>query len=76
MARCSTIGPNDSAGKKIRPPPITHLGKQRNELQTICRQGMAELGKVRLAASEPAIASTGTMTKYRPANIASASVRL
>ena len=36
----------------------------------------AEAGTVFLAASEPAIASTGTIMKKRPSSIASPSVRL
>src|SRR6201989_223084 len=73
IARCSTIGPSASAGKKVRPPiiRITPTTKPTNR-PPVVGSVPAEGGIDFLAASEPAIAIAGAIMKKRPTNIAGA----
>src|SRR6516164_6554293 len=77
IARCSTIGPSASAGKKVRPPMIriTPTTSPTNRLPVVGNVP-ADGGCDFLPASDPAIAMAGTIMKKRPTNIALASVRL
>src|SRR5262249_6322509 len=77
IARCSTIGPRESAGKNVRPPmiTITPTTSPTNRLPVVGKVP-AEAGTIFLAASEPAIAIAGMIIQKRPTNIATAPVRL
>src|SRR6185437_12993993 len=76
-ARCSTMGPSASAGKKVRPPMIriTPTTRPTNRPPVVGNVPI-EAGIDFFSASEPAIAIAGTIMKKRPTNIALASVRL
>src|ERR1700686_2470525 len=77
IARCSTMGPSASAGKKGRPPTITITPTTR---PTNSPPGGGnpppDPGPNFLAASEPAIAMVGMIIQNRPTNIAIAPVAL
>src|SRR6185436_11926654 len=77
IARCSTMGPSASAGKKVRPPMIriTPTTRPTNN-PPVVGNVPADGGIDFLAAREPAIAIAGTIMKNRPTNIELASVRL
>src|SRR6185312_4029269 len=76
-ARCSTIGPSASAGKKVRPPMIRITPTTRpTNRPPVVGNVPADAGTDFLAASEPAIAIAGTIMKKRPTNIELASVKL
>src|SRR6266700_4251784 len=77
IARCSTIGPNASAGKKVSPPMIRITPTTRpTNRPPVVGNVPADGGTDFLAASEPAIAIAGMIMKKRPTNIALAKVRL
>ena len=71
IARCSTTGPSARAGKKVSPPTIrmTPTRRPTNRPPSVGKVP-AEGGSVFLAASEPAIAMAGMITKKRPTSIA------
>ena len=78
IANCSATGPRDKRGEKGQAAD-DHDDADQKQRQTGGRSVgsvPAERGTICLAASDPAIASTGTITKKRPTNIASANVRL
>ena len=63
-SRCSTIGPSASAGMKVSAPTRTIVAdEQRDEERRVRRQRAADAGTSFFFASEPAIASTGTMSQ-------------
>jgi hypothetical protein len=77
IARCSTIGPSASAGKKVSPPMIRITPTTRpTNRPPVVGNVPADGGMDFLPANEPAIAIAGTIMKKRPTNIALASVRL
>ena len=77
IARCSTIGPSASAGKKVRPPMmrITPTSRPTNSAPWVGNVP-ADGGTVFFATSEPAIAIIGMIMKKRPTSIASAAGRV
>ena len=76
-AKCSTIGPSASEGKKVRPPMISTTPTRRpTNRPPWVGKVPEEAGTVFLAASEPAMASAGILMKKRPTSIATASVVL
>ena len=77
IARCSTIGPRASAGKKVNPPMIRITPTTRpTNSPPVVGKVPADGGIDFFAASEPAIAIAGTIMKKRPTNIELARVRL
>ena len=76
-ARCSTIGPSASAGKKVRPPMIRITPTTRpTNRPPVVGKVPADAGTDFLAASAPAIAIAGMIMKKRPTNIETPPVRL
>jgi hypothetical protein len=77
MAKCSATGPSANAGKNVNPPTITTvpISSPTNCVPPVGNVP-AEAGTICFAAKFPAMHSTGTITKNRPANIPSANVRL
>ena len=71
IAKCSTIGPSASAGKKVRPPTIriTPISRPTNS-GAVGREGAGGGRHDLLAASEPATASIGTIMTKRPISMA------
>src|SRR5450631_4525825 len=76
-ARCSTIGPSASAGKKVKPPTIRMTPTTRpTNRPPVVGKVPADAGTIFFAASEPAIAMAGTIIQKRPTNMATAPVVL
>src|SRR5262249_37035190 len=77
IARCSTMGPSASAGKKVRPPTIriTPTTSPMNRPPVVGNVPL-DGGTDFCAASEPAMAMAGMIIQNRPTNIATAPVRL
>ena len=77
IAKCSTIGPSASAGKKVSPPMIriTPTTRPMNR-PPVVGNVPADGGTDFFSASEPAIAIAGMIIQKRPTNIAMAPVRL
>src|SRR3981081_3537062 len=77
IARCSTIGPSASAGKKVRPPMIRITPTTRpTNRPPVVGSVPADGGIDFLPAREPASAIAGTIMKNRPTNIALARGRV
>ena len=77
MARCSTIGPSDSAGKKIKPPMIRMtLTNSTMNVPPLVGNVPLDGGTTFLATSEPATAIIGTMNRKRPNSMDRPLVRL
>src|ERR1700730_4953568 len=77
IARCSTMGPSASAGKKVSPPTITITPTTRpTKRPPVVGNVPADGGTDFLAASEPAIAMAGMIIQKRPTAIATAPVML
>ena len=77
IARCSTMGPSASAGKKVRPPTMRMTPTTRpTNRPPVVGNVPADGGTDFLAASEPAIAMAGMIIQKRPTNIATAPVML
>src|SRR6478735_6331376 len=77
IARCSTIGPSASAGKKVRPPiirmtPTTRPMNRPPVVGNVPTDGGTDF----LSASDPAIAIAGMIIQKRPTSIAMAPVTL
>ena len=77
IAKCSTIGPSASAGKKVRPPTIRITPTTRpTNSPPVVGKVPSDGGTDFFAASDPAIAIAGTIIQKRPTNIATAPVML
>src|SRR5262249_9344850 len=77
IAKCSTMGPSASAGKKVRPPMITMTPTTRpTNSPPVVGNVPAEGGTDFFSASEPAMAMAGMIIQNRPTSIATAPVRL
>src|ERR1700683_2668838 len=77
IARCSTIGPSASAGKKVRPPMIRITPTTRpTNRPPVVGSVPADGGIDFLPAKDPASAIAGTIMKKRPTNIEQARVRV
>src|SRR5207302_1068608 len=65
--RCSTMGPSATTGKYVSPTTMTTTPVSRPAKSGVVVGNVpADAGTVCLRASEPAIASTGTIKKNRP----------
>src|SRR4051794_484152 len=69
--RCSTTGPRARDGRKVRPPVIriTPTTRPTNRPPSVGKVP-ADVGTIFLVASDPAMASIGTIIRKRPMNIA------
>src|SRR5207245_6872225 len=75
--RCSTTGPRARTGKKVRPTTMITTPSRRPVNSGVPVGNVpAEGGTGCLRASDPAMASTGTMRKKRPTSMARARVVL
>src|SRR5262249_29037721 len=77
IARCSTMGPSASEGKKVRPPMIRITPTTRpTNSPPVVGNVPTEGGTDFFSASEPAIAMAGMIIQKRPTNMATAPVML
>src|SRR5271157_874332 len=77
IAKCSATGPRVSAGRKVSPATITitPVSKAMKRMPVVGKVP-ADEGVMGFAASDPAMASTGMITRKRPRNMARPKVRL
>ena len=77
ISRCSINGPNDSAGKKVKPPIINITDIRRPIKRKLSVRNVPDdTGVIFLRDRLPEIARTGMIMPNRPASIAIPRVRL